>query len=140
MPRTAILALRAALLVLAAGLIASCANFASETPGPASVNSTTQTATIEDRTGKVWDVTHARDHYGFMPEKFQFGLGPRAIRPIMNPVMLMPGELGYPPDISEFFILGTRLSDSARAYSIGHLSRHEVVNEQFGDAHVAVAY
>ena len=120
--------------------IGACADLGGGPQGPALVASSDESVTITDRTGKVWDVTHARDHYGFMPEKFQFGLGPRAIRPIMNPVMLMPGELGYPPDISEFFILGTRLSDSARAYSIGHLSRHEVVNEQFGDAHVAVAY
>ena len=128
-------------LVLAIGiLISACGDFSSGTPGPAAVDDGDGRATIQDRTGKVWDVTHARDRYGLNPSSFQFGLGPRAIRPIMNPAMLEPGDRGYPQSFSDFFVLGTRLGGSARAYRIRDLARHEVANERFGDAHVAVAY
>ena len=95
---------------------------------------------ITDRTGKKWDVTHARDKYGMIPSGYQYGLGPYAIRPIMNPRMLFPNDLGYPGSNDIFLILGTSLNGFTRAYPIGVLSRHEVANEQFGDAHVAVAY
>ena len=96
-------------------------------------------AFIQDRQGKVWDVTQAQK-YGLVPSGFQFGLGPYAIRPIMNPQMLSPGDYGYPSDYEGFLILGASLNGFARAYPIAVLSRHEVANEQFGDAHVAVAY
>ena len=95
---------------------------------------------ITDRTGKKWDVTHARDKYGLIPSGYQYGLGPYAIRPIMNPQMLFSNDLGFPGSNEFFLILGTFLNGFARAYPIGVLSRHEVANEQFGDAHVAVAY
>ena len=40
---------------------------------------------IKDRTGKEWDVTHARDNYGLNPSQYQYGIGPFAIPPILNP-------------------------------------------------------
>ena len=95
---------------------------------------------ITDRTGKKWDVTHARDKYGLLPSGYQYGLGPYAIRPIMNPQMLFPNDLGYPGGNELFLILGTSLNGLSKAYPIGVLSRHEVANEQFGDVYVAVAY
>ncbi len=95
---------------------------------------------ITDRTGKTWDVTHAFEEYGFVPESFQYGLGPFAITPINNPQMLSPGDSGYPLDSDSFAILGTSLNGFTRAYPIRVMSRHEVANERFGEAHVAVAY
>lgn len=99
-----------------------------------------ETVFITDRTGKRWDVTHARDKYGLVPSGYQYGLGPYAIRPIMNPQMLFPNDRGYPESSEYFLILGTSLNGFARAYPIAVLSRHEVANEQFGDIHAAVAY
>ncbi len=95
---------------------------------------------IVDRTGKRWEVSHAKEKYGLQPENFQFGLGPHAIKPINNPVMIGPGDSGYPGDREQFLVLGTNIGGDARAYRIGKMSRHEVANERFGEAHVAVAY
>ncbi len=95
---------------------------------------------IVDRTGKRWEVSHAKDQYGMMPELFQFGLGPDAIRPINDPELIAAGDDAFPSADGQFFVLGTEIGGEARAYRITTMSRVEVANEQFGDAHVAVAY
>ncbi|RMD93530.1 MAG: DUF3179 domain-containing protein [Calditrichaeota bacterium] len=95
---------------------------------------------IVDRTGKKWDVTHAVQTYGFEADKFQFGLGPFAIKPILDPKMKGPGDPGYPDDRETFLVLGTSLAGDARAYPISVMSWHEVADEVFGEKHVAVAY
>ena len=95
---------------------------------------------IVDLTGKKWDVTHAVEHYGFVAEEFQHGAGPKAIPPIDNPAMLSPGDRGYPSDTDISLVIGAIMGDDARAYSIRDLNPHEVVNESFGDVHVAVAW
>ncbi len=94
---------------------------------------------IRDRTGKTWDVTHAQN-YAMVPSGFQYGLGPFTITPIMDPQMLSPGDQNYPPKDDNFLVMGTSLNGFTRAYPINVMSRHEVANEQFGEAHVAVAY
>lgn len=95
---------------------------------------------IVDLTGKKWDVTHAVEHYGFVAEEFQHGAGPNAIPPIDQPEMLSPGDPGYPQDDEIFLVIGTTIDGDTRSYSIGDLNRHEVVNESFGDVHVAVGW
>ncbi len=98
-------------------------------------------AIITDRTGKSWDVTHAL-RYGLVPSGYQFGLGPYAIQPIVNPQMLSPGHPNYPSDSSDFPVLGVSLSGFIRAYPTwdSALTWHEVANEVFGETHVAVAF
>ena len=49
---------------------------------------------ITDRTGKQWDITYAVQNYGFDPDGFQFGLGPDAIKPILDPQIVCEGEDG----------------------------------------------
>ena len=93
---------------------------------------------ITDVTGKAWDVTHGARKYGM--ERFEYGLGPFAIKPIMNAKMLSPGDPNYPGDSHGLLVIGTSLNGFTRAYPTEILSRFEVANEQFGDAHVAVAY
>jgi len=95
---------------------------------------------LVDQTGKKWDITHAVNKYGFDPDRFMFGLGPNAIKPILKPQMLSPGDTGYPEDGAGFTVLGTSFNGLPRAYSLTVMSRHEIVDEVFGDAHVAVAY
>ncbi len=95
---------------------------------------------IVDQTGKAWDVTHARDRYQMEPELFQYGLGPFAITPVLDPVMLSPGDSLYPAAEETFLVIGVNLFNNARAYPLGLLRCHEVANELFGNAHVAVAY
>jgi hypothetical protein len=95
---------------------------------------------IRDRTGKEWNVTHAVNNYGFVPENFQFGLGPFAIPPILNPQMVEKGENGYPSDNSESLIIGFTLNGDTRAYPLNVLNSHEVADERFDSTYVAVAY
>jgi len=95
---------------------------------------------IVDQTGKKWEISHAVSQYGFEPGKFQFGLGPNAIPPMLEPKMIEPGQPGYPNKSSSFLILGTRLEEDARAYPLGVMSVHEIVDEDFDDLFVAVAY
>ena len=95
---------------------------------------------VKDQTGKMWDITHAVENYGFDPNVFRHGLGPNAIRPIQNPKMLRSGDPGYPSSNGEMVVLGTKLSGDSRAYPLSVLIRHEIANETFGNTHVAVAY
>jgi hypothetical protein len=95
---------------------------------------------IRDNTGKDWNVTHAVNKYGFVPEDFQFGLGPFAIRPILNPQMVERGEAGFPSDNNETRVIGTRLNGDVRAYPLSVLNNHEVADEKFDSTYVAVAY
>jgi hypothetical protein len=95
---------------------------------------------IEDQTGKMWDITHAVNNYGFSAGNFDHGLGPFAITPINNPEMLLPGNAGYPNAQDERLVIGTTINNDTRAYSLNVLSRHEIANEQFGDTFVSVAY
>ncbi|UCG51219.1 MAG: hypothetical protein JSW58_13635, partial [Candidatus Latescibacterota bacterium] len=62
---------------------------------------------IVDHTGKKWDVTHAVEKYGFDPTQFEFGLGPNAIPPIIDPGMLSPGDPNYPDEGGTFVVIGT---------------------------------
>jgi len=95
---------------------------------------------IKDNTGKEWDVTHAVNEYGLVASQFQYGLGPFAIKPILNPEMLSPGDPDYPTNSNNQLVIGTTLNKDTRAYPLNVLSRHEVADEKFGDQHVAVAY
>ena len=54
--------------------------------------------------------------------------------------MLSPGDEGYPSDDDDFLVIGVNLKGFTRAYPIYIMRWKEVANEQFGDAHVAVAY
>jgi hypothetical protein len=95
---------------------------------------------IKDQTGKMWDVTHAVQNYGFDPAVFSHGLGPNAIPPIQNPQMLRPGDTGYPNQNEDIVVLGANLSGDSRAYPLSVMIRHEIANEKFGSTYVSVAY
>ncbi len=95
---------------------------------------------IVDNTGKEWDVTHAVDEYDFDPERFQYGSGPYAIRPILKPIMASPGDQYYLSDNESEKVIGTVINEMARAYPLSILVKHEIVDEQFGPTYVAVAF
>jgi len=103
-------------------------------------SSQNKTIWIVDKTGKKWDITHAVDRYEFIPENFQFGLGPFAIQPINDPIMLSPNDVGYPDPGDDQLVIGFSLNGLVRAYPLKYLAEHEVVNEQFGNNYVAVTY
>ncbi len=117
-----------------------CGDSSGSPSGPSGIEGDAGRIFIVDKTGKRWDVTYAKNEFGFEPDEFEIGSGPFSLRPILNPQMLSAEEDGYPAEDATFLILGTRFNDMPRAYSIGVMSAHEVANEVFGDAHVAVAY
>ena len=119
---------------------AGCEFFSSDDSDQAKVIHRDNKVFIEDRTGKNWDVTHAQAKYGFVPEEFQFGLGPFAIPPILNPQMVEKGQSGYPSDNDNSQVIGTILNGDTRAYPLNVLSRHEIADEKFDSTYVAVAY
>jgi len=96
--------------------------------------------TIVDRTGKEWDITDAVQKFGFQPSKFQFGLGPNAIKPIIHPDFFHPGDPGHPSPSHSSIVIGTTINNDTRAYPLFILKSHEIVDDSFGDTHVAVAY
>ena len=120
--------------------IIGCSSLTSSGPSRATLNEEDEKIFIVDRTGKKWDVTHAKENYDMEPSEFQFGLGPNAITPIQNAKMLSLGEEGYPHDSERFLILGTTLNGDTRAYPISELTRHEIADEKIGLVYVAVAY
>jgi hypothetical protein len=101
---------------------------------------TTEAVYITDRTGKQWEISHAISEYGMLPENFNYGLGPNAIRPIIHPAMLSQGDPGYPADDLKLGVLGVSINGDSRAYPIGVLSSREVVNDRVGGEHIAAVF
>ena len=100
-------------------------------------------ASITDRTGRVWDVTHARDVYGMNPSYFNYGLGFGAIASVDDPTVLEEGDSGYPSPDSRVEVFGVSRNGEQRAYSVSALARHEVFNDVYpgeSNQHLAVAY
>jgi len=95
---------------------------------------------IRDYTGKKWDITHAVNKYGFIPERFQYGLGPLAILPILEPQFLSPEDSGYGSVKENESVIGVVLNGIARAYPLSLLRGHEIVDENFSTTYVAVGF
>lgn len=66
-------------------------------------------------------------------------LPPDAIRAIDDPVFVS-GAAAERQMARDELVLGVRLGGVARAYPLGHLSSHEIVNDRFGDLPVAVTW
>jgi hypothetical protein len=100
-------------------------------------------AIITDRTGRQWDVTHARDQYAMNPDFFNFGLGIGAIRSVDNPTILSKGDPGYSAIPESTDVFGVNHNGETRAYSKSALTRHEVFNDIYpgeSNQYLAVAY
>jgi hypothetical protein len=100
-------------------------------------------AIITDRTGRQWDVTHARDQYAMNPDFFNFGLGVGAIPSVDFPTILERGDPSYSALAGNLGVFGVSRNGEQRAYSIGALTRHEVFNDIYpgeSNQYVAVAY
>ena len=95
---------------------------------------------IEDQTGKQWNVTYAVNELNFKVNDFNFGLGPDAIPPIVDPVFVLPGDPGYPAPDAAFRVLGMSTGEDHRAYAVTEIAGHEVVNDQIGELHFAATY
>lgn len=66
-------------------------------------------------------------------------LAPDAIRAIDDPTFLR-GEAAGRQMVEDESVLGVRLGGQTRAYPLGFLTAHEIVNDHFGDIAVAVTW
>ena len=115
------------------------------TPGsvPAPETESNNTAVIRDRTGRDWDVTHARDLYDMNPDYYNYGIGVGAIPSVDNPTILEEGDSGYPDPDNQFQVFGVNHNGEQRAYSVIALSWHEVFNDVYpgeSNQYVAVTF
>ena len=115
------------------------------TPNPARSPQPKQgiTVTMKDGTGRLWEVTHARDVYDMNPDYFNYGLGIGAIPSVDAPTVLDEGAPGYPDSDSRTLVFGVNHNGEQRGYSVGALSRHEVFNDIYpgeSNQYVSVAY
>lgn len=90
---------------------------------------------IVDRHGERWDVSQAR-LLGFMPERFQHGIGRNAFTPLDDSSLKDTGENAS----QSLRVIGISDGKQANAYSVPRLWRHEVANSSLGDKKIAAAY
>jgi hypothetical protein len=90
---------------------------------------------IKDQTGELWEVNQAQS-IGFKPERFQYGIGKHAFRPLDDSLLK--------DDITSAFqnprVIGIADASEARAYSISKLKYHEIANTWIGEQPVAAGY
>jgi len=99
------------------------------------VKKTGDRVAIVDRWGEHWDVTQA-ESIGFKPERFQYGIGRNAIKPL-NDTHLTDQQQDT---IEHLRIIGVKEGDHAQAYSVPRLVRHEIANTTIGSKPIAVGY
>ena len=90
---------------------------------------------IVDRHGERWDVSQARS-LGFMPERFQHGIGRNAFTPLDDSSLKDTGETAS----QSLRVIGISDGKQANAYSVPRLWHHEVANSSLGDKKIAAAY
>ena len=90
---------------------------------------------IVDRHGERWDVTQARS-IGFMPERFQHGIGRNAFTPLDDSYLKDKSRQAS----NSLRVIGISDGKEANAYSVERLWRHEVANSSLGDKQIAAAY
>ena len=90
---------------------------------------------IVDRHGERWDVTQARS-LGFMPERFQHGIGRNAFTPLDDSSMKDKSQ----KTSESLRVIGISDGKQANAYSVPRLWRHEIANSSIGDIKIAAAY
>lgn len=95
---------------------------------------------LVDRDGYEWDVTAAVLEHRMALTYWEFGLGRNTIRPIIDPLMIGPGAVGYPDDDNTTEILGVAYEDDVRAYKIGDMANREVVDDVVNGIPIAVCY
>ena len=108
---------------------------ASPAMGAAQVSREGGRVAIVDRTGERWDVTQA-ETLGFVPARFQFGIGRNAIPPVDDSrVRPAPEATGANPRV-----IALESGGEARAWSVPRLAHHEIANSRLGGRPVAAAY
>jgi len=90
---------------------------------------------ITDQRGEKWDITQAVS-LGFKAEKFQYGIGRNAIRPV-NDDALSDDRRSLPGSSR---VIGVESQGESHAYSVRKLTRHEIANTTIGSQAIAAGY
>lgn len=90
---------------------------------------------IVDRTGEYWDVTETQQ-LGFIPQRFQYGIGKDAFTPLADEDLGEQPLLGF----GTSRVIGVELEGDAHAYSVRKLSRHEIANTTISGKPIAAGY
>lgn len=93
---------------------------------------------IRDQDARDWDITQAVYRYGFVPDKFLFGLGAFVVRPIVDPPVATASDTTYPDAGESFTVVGVVVGNRARAYRITDIQSSEVVDDVLGGLPLAV--
>ncbi len=107
---------------------------------PASVTLVPEPIILVDRHGEGFDVTSAVLEYNMSLTWWEFGIGRFTIRPIIDPLMIGEGEVGYPIDSNLTEIVGVQFGDDVRAYKIGDIMNREAVDDVVDGMPIAVIY
>jgi hypothetical protein len=95
---------------------------------------------ITDFLGEEFDITSAVLEYNMSLTYWGFGLGRYTILPIIDPLMIGPGEVGYPRDDSLSKVLAVIYEDDIRAYKMDDMMDREVVDDVVGGVPIAVSF
>ena len=95
---------------------------------------------ITDMRGEDFDITAAVLEYRMGVVFWEFGLGRFTIRPVIDPLMIGPGDIGYPLDSNIVEILAVNYEGDSRAYKIGDLPDKEVVDDVVNGVPIAVCF
>ena len=95
---------------------------------------------ITDKRGEDFDITAAVLEYRMAVTFWEFGLGRYTILPVIDPLMIGPGDVGYPRDDSTVEVLAVNYEGDSRAYKIGDLPDKEVVDDVVNGTPIAVSY
>jgi len=95
---------------------------------------------LVDQSGKSWNVTNAVNFFGLDTFNFNFALGPGGHPAITEPEFYLPGDSGYPAPGETFSVIGVSIGNEHRAYPLSFMHYHEVVDDVYDSASVAVAY
>ena len=107
--------------------------FAAQDRAQAFVSREGKKVALVDRTGERWDITQAVS-LGFAPERFQFGIGRNAIRPVDDDGLKeRTTRTGANPRV-----IAVEGGGDARAWSVPRLSRHEIANSRIGDKNIEI--
>ncbi len=95
---------------------------------------------ITDKRGEDFDITAAVLEYRMGVDFWEFGLGRFTILPVIDPLMIGPGDIGYPRDDNSVEVLAVNYEGDSRAYKIGDLPDKEVVDDVVNGTPIAVSY
>lgn len=107
---------------------------------PAATTIVPEPIIITDKRGEDFDITAAVLEYRMGVDFWEFGLGRFTILPIIDPLMIGPGDFGYPRDDNTTAILAVNYEGDSRAYKIGDLPNREVVDDVVNGTPIAVCY